>query len=194
MLGKANNEGYYAIPEVPVFLVSTKWLELLYSPSHDTPPPVTNELLLEPVAFPIAHPLLLHYNYRIKQDLRENEDYKLVSFEAWQLLQRTYGGMEVRRMTTREKQPIVEVWLVTANVLIVEERCVFHRVELQVSKGDSFNHLIDRLRTILTRYKIVPEKYLSRSFSLYKSKELTEREVVAVLQDDSKPHITHSQF
>lgn len=97
-------------------------------------------------------------------------------------------------MTTREKQPIVEVWLVTANVLIVEERCVFHKVELQVSKGDSFNQVIERIKTILTKYRIVPEKYLSRSFSLYKSKELTEREVVAVLHDDSKPYITHSKF
>jgi hypothetical protein len=46
LLGKANNEGYYAIPEVPVFLVSTKWLELLYSPSHEALPPVNNEVLL----------------------------------------------------------------------------------------------------------------------------------------------------
>jgi hypothetical protein len=31
LLGKANNEGYFSIPEVPVFLISTKWLEQLYS-------------------------------------------------------------------------------------------------------------------------------------------------------------------
>lgn len=60
-------------------------------------------------------------------------------------------------MTTREKQPIVEVWLVTANVMIVEERCVFHKVEFQVSKGDSFNQVIERIKTILTKYRIVPE-------------------------------------
>lgn len=136
----------------------------------------------------------MHYNYCIRQDLRENEDYKLVSFEAWQYLYKAFGGMEVRRMTTREKQPIVEVWLVTANVIVVEERCVFHRVQLQVSKSDTFNQVVDRVKTILNKYRIVPEKYLSRSFSLYKSKELTERELVTVLHDDAKPYITHSKF
>ncbi len=62
----------------------------------------------------------------------------------------------MRRMTTREKSPIVEVWLVTASILIVEDRCVFHRIDLEVSKGDTFNQLIERVKATLNRYKIVP--------------------------------------
>jgi hypothetical protein len=44
-----------------------------------------------------------------------------------------------------------------------------------VSKGDSFKQLLERVKTILQRYRIVPEKYIKREFSLYKSKELTEK-------------------
>lgn len=31
LLGKANSEGYFTIQDVPVFLISTQWLEQLYS-------------------------------------------------------------------------------------------------------------------------------------------------------------------
>lgn len=194
LLGKANTEGYYSIPEVPVFLVSTKWLEQLYSTTADSPPPVNNEVLLEPVSYPLADQNYLHYNYKVRQDLRENEDFKLVSYEAWQLLFKTYGGFEVRRFTTKEKEPIVDVWLINASILIVEDRCVFHKIEIQVSKGDTFNQLLERIRIILSRYKIVPEKYLSKAYTLYKSREFNEKEVVSILHDDSKPFITSSHF
>lgn len=65
---------------MPVFLVSTKWLEQLYSTTLDTPSPVNNEILVEQVPFPLADPNYMHYNYRVREDWRENEDYKLVSF------------------------------------------------------------------------------------------------------------------
>ena len=42
LLGKANSEGYFAIPDVPVFLLATKWLEQLYSPADASPPPISN--------------------------------------------------------------------------------------------------------------------------------------------------------
>ena len=84
--------------------------------------------------------------------------------------------------------------MVNASILIVEDRCVFHRIELQVSKGDTFNQLIERVKATLKRYKIVPEKYLSRVTTLFKSKELSEKEVFAIMQDDSRPCILNPNF
>lgn len=49
----------------------------------------------------------MHYNYQVREDLRENNDYKLVPYEAWQHLYKIYGGFEVRRFTTKEREPIV---------------------------------------------------------------------------------------
>lgn len=80
LIGKANSEGYFTIPDVPVFLVSTKWLEQLYSPSDVSPAQISNEALLETAQFPLAEEKYLHYNYRVREDLRENEDYKLASY------------------------------------------------------------------------------------------------------------------
>lgn len=42
LMGKANSEGYFTIPDVPVFLVATKWLEQLYSPSDVSPEQISN--------------------------------------------------------------------------------------------------------------------------------------------------------
>lgn len=71
---------------------------------------------------------------------------------------------------------------------------MFHQLQLQVAKGDSFTQLMERLKLTLRKYKIVPEKYLARAVGLYKSKEMAVREVVSVLQDDSHPFIISHRF
>lgn len=77
---------------------------------------------------------------------------------------------------------------------MVEERCVFHHLQLQVSKGESFSQLMERLRVTLRKYKVVPEKYLARAAQVYKSREMAVKEVAALLQDDSHPFVISHRF
>ena len=54
MLGKAEFEGYFQIPEVPAFLICTHWLEKFYSSDPGSPGAINNQILLEQSEFPLA--------------------------------------------------------------------------------------------------------------------------------------------
>jgi len=132
------------------------------------PGPINNQILLEQVDFPLCEANLAHYNYKVRSDVRENEDFQVLPYEAWKLLYDNYGGVEVRRFTTREKRTTVEIWYARANIWVVEERAVLAKVELLVSKNDTIQQLLDRLRLTLKRYQIAPESYLARQPSVFK--------------------------
>ena len=77
----------------------------------------------------------MHYNYHVRPDVRENEDFRVVPYEAWKLLRENYGGVELKRLTTKEKRPTVEIWYMKTNIWVVEERCIYGKIELLVSKA-----------------------------------------------------------
>lgn len=90
----------------------------------------------------------------------------------------------MKRFTTREKDPIVEVWYSTINILLVEERCFIHRLQIQASKSDTFMEIGNRLRLVLKNYKVVDDSYDARRLHFYKSNDLSEDEIVSLIQDD----------
>lgn len=72
LLAKAEFEGYFKINEVPAFLISTSWLENLYIPNDEHPPAIDNQNLVEISEFLINNCRYHHYNYKIREDIREN--------------------------------------------------------------------------------------------------------------------------
>ena len=88
---------------MPVFLVSCKWLEKFFNNNISYIPAIDNSDLYQPMKWVEADQSYMHYNYRIKDSCRENVDYKIVSYEAWQYLWSNFGGMEFRRFTTNER-------------------------------------------------------------------------------------------
>ena len=88
---------------MPVFLVSTKWLEKFYDDGIDFIPAVDNLDLHEPMQLIDGDPKNLHNNYKLKENLRENVDFKIVPYEGWMFLKENFDGVEFRRFTTNEK-------------------------------------------------------------------------------------------
>jgi len=43
---------------------------------------------------------LVHLNYEVNPEMKENKDYKLVSPDCWQFLYKKFNGIEVKRFTT----------------------------------------------------------------------------------------------
>lgn len=97
---KGQEDNYYNIPQVPVFLVSCKWLENFYDDNLEYIPAVDNSDLVIPMRFIETEPRYFHTNYKLKEETRENVDFKIIPYEAWMFLKNSFGGIEFRRLTT----------------------------------------------------------------------------------------------
>jgi hypothetical protein len=112
---------------------------------------------------------LAHLNYEVRADVKENRDYKIVSPDCWELLYQNFNGLEVKRFTTSEKEPTVEINYRKLLLHIIEDR-YFHAssVQLLVPRLTKFSALLDRLKRLLIAYNIVPFSALKKSIEFIK--------------------------
>lgn len=142
--------------------------------------------------FPIASDKYSHLNYRVRPEVRENEEFKVLPYEAWKLLYDNFGGIEVRRFTTKEKRPTVEIWYMRTNIWIVEERAVLIKLDLLISKNETIQEVLERVRVTLKKYEGIPESYLARQPGVYKVNGLEPDQFIALLHSEEQSHLlTH---
>lgn len=109
----------------------------------------------------------------------------MLPYEAWQLLEQNYGGVEVKRFTTKEKEPTTEIWYAETNVWVVEERAILGRVQLLVGKNETVEKVLQRLRVLLLKYKVTPEAYLARQPTVFKLKGVGVDQFPALLHSET---------
>ena len=76
--------------------------------------------------------------------------------------------MEIKRFTTKEKKPTVEIWFMKTKIWVVEERSVQGNFELLISKNETVDQILARLRLTLKNYQVLPERYLARKVTVFK--------------------------
>jgi hypothetical protein len=118
---------------------------------------------------------LAHLNYEVRDEVKENRDYKIVSPDCWEFLYQKFNGLEVKRFTTAEKEPTVEIHYRKLLLHVLEDR-YFHAsaVELLVPRLTQFSALLERLKRLFIAYNIVPFSALKKSIEVIKVNELSE--------------------
>ena len=81
------------------------------------------------------------------------------------------------------------MWYVKTKILIVEERSVLVAVEMLISKNNTIQQVLDRLRLTLKRYQAVPESYLARQPTVFKINGLEEDQFTALLHNEAQSHL-----
>ncbi len=84
---KAVKYEYFKMKQVPVYLVSTAWIQKFYDTTLTDPlPPVDNRCLISLMPFVDSDPKLAHLNYEVNENVKENKDYKIVSPDCWKFI------------------------------------------------------------------------------------------------------------
>lgn len=130
----------------------------------------------------------MHLNYKVKDNKRENVDFKIVSFQTWKFLKSKFGGVEIRRFNTPEKEPSCEIWLKEIRVMVTQNRYIHTNwvMNILVSKFDTLAKVIERVKRLMVAYEMINFEGLNKKWDIIKVTKVDVEDLVDLIQDEEK--------
>ena len=137
-----------------------KWREYVASATNGSSSDVNMQvehpgmILNDDIIMEEEHPLIDHqnpqYEYALKENLKEEDNYYVVNFEVWDFLYTRYGGIQILRVGVdpgKDLEPFIEVNLLTLNVHFFpgQQDSDIHVYTMNISRYQTIGDLHEKL-------------------------------------------------